>query len=191
MKNFDEEKAINGITMFLEAYDIDLNDPGLKETPRRIVKAYEEFLSGDNALNPTILSTDFIQQYDEMIVVRDISFVSMCEHHFLPFWGKAHVSYLPKGKVVGLSKVARLVENFARQPQIQERMTKQIADSIEENLLTDGVGVVIVAEHSCLSFRGIKKHGATMITSAMNGNFRTDAKTRSEFMSLIEAGISK
>tara|TARA_Y100001970_G_C14240525_1_gene864641 strand:- start:1349 stop:1924 length:576 start_codon:yes stop_codon:yes gene_type:complete len=191
MKNFDEEKAMRGITMFLEAYDVDLNDPGLRETPRRIVKAYKEFLSGDNALNPTILSTDFIQQYDEMIVVRDISFVSMCEHHFLPFWGKAHVSYLPKGKVVGLSKVARLVENIARQPQIQERMTKQIADSIEETLATDGVGVVIVAEHSCLSFRGIKKHGAAMITSAMNGNFRKDAKTRSEFMSIIEVGISK
>jgi GTP cyclohydrolase I len=191
MKNFDEEKAIRGITMFLEAYGIDLNEPGLQETPRRIAKAYKEFLSGDNALNTTILSTDFIQKYDEMIVVRDISFVSMCEHHFLPFWGKAHVSYLPKGKVVGLSKVARLVENIARQPQIQERMTKQIADSIEANLATDGVGVVIAAEHSCLSFRGIKKHGATMITSAMNGNFRNDAKTRSEFMSIIEVGISK
>ncbi len=191
MKKFDEKKAMDGITMFLQAYGVDLNEPGLEETPRRIVQAYKEFLSGDNELNPKILSTDFIQQYDEMIVVRDIPFVSMCEHHFLPFWGKAHVSYLPKGKVVGLSKVARLVENIARQPQIQERMTKQIADSIEETLETDGVGVVIAAEHSCLSFRGIKKHGSTMITSAMNGNFRTDAKTRSEFMSIIQVGILK
>ncbi|MBR74087.1 MAG: GTP cyclohydrolase I FolE [Dehalococcoidaceae bacterium] len=191
MKKFDEKKAMDGITMFLQAYGVDLNEPGLQETPRRIVQAYKEFLSGDNELNTKILSTDFIQQYDEMIVVRDIPFVSMCEHHFLPFWGKAHVSYLPKGKVVGLSKVARLVENIARQPQIQERMTKQVADSIENTLETDGVGVVITAEHSCLSFRGIKKHGSTMITSAMNGNFRTDAKTRSEFMSIIQVGILK
>ena len=191
MKKFDEKKAMDGITMFLQAYGVDLNEPGLQETPRRIVQAYKEFLSGDNELNTKILSTDFIQQYDEMIVARDIPFVSMCEHHFLPFWGKAHVSYLPKGKVVGLSKVARLVENIARQPQIQERMTKQVADSIENTLETDGVGVVITAEHSCLSFRGIKKHGSTMITSAMNGNFRTDAKTRSEFMSIIQVGILK
>ena len=188
MKKFDEKKALEGIIMFLEANDIDLSQSGLSETPKRIVKAYQEFLSGDNDLNKNILSTDFIQQYDEMIVVKDIPFVSMCEHHFLPFWGKAHVSYLPKGKVVGLSKIARVVYNVAGQPQIQERMTKDIADSIEKNLETSGVGVVVTGEHSCLSFRGIKKHGATMITSAMNGNFRSDAKTRSEFLSIIDVG---
>ena len=188
MKQFDENKAITGMTMFLESYGIDLSQSGLADTPKRIVKAYSECLSGDSKFNQDILSTDFVKQYDVMIVIRDIHFISICEHHFLPFWGRAHVSYLPKGTVVGLSKVARLVENIAHQPQIQERMTKQIADTLEDVLKTDGVGVVIVAEHSCLSFRGIKKYGASMVTSAMNGNFRKDAKTRSEFMSIIDIG---
>jgi GTP cyclohydrolase I len=182
---FNEKNAIAGIKMFLEAFDLDLKSDGLEGTPKRIVNAYKEFLSGDPALNKEILATEFVEEYEDMVNVIDIPFISICEHHFLPFWGKAHVSYLPKGKVVGLSKIARLVDNVAKQPQIQERMTRQIAQILQTALETDGVAVVVKAEHSCLSFRGIKKTGTQLITSSMKGNFRNDAKTRSEFMSMI------
>ena len=184
-KEFNEKNATAGIKMFLEAFDLDLKSDGLEDTPKRIVKAYKEFLSGDPSLNKQILATDFVEEYEDMVNIIDIPFISICEHHFLPFWGKAHVSYLPKGKVVGLSKIARLVDNVAKQPQIQERMTRQIAQILQEALETDGVAVVVKAEHSCLSFRGIKKTGTQLITSSMKGTFRNDAKTRSEFMSML------
>ena len=189
-KYFDEKKATDGIKIFLEAFGLDLKSDGLIETPMRIVNAYKEFLGGNEDDNEKILSTTFITKYEDMVIVKDIPFVSICEHHFLPFWGEAHVSYLPKGKVVGLSKIARLVDNIAKQPQIQERLTREIADIIQNYLNTDGVAVVIKAQHSCMSFRGVKKSGVELITSAMNGNFRNDAKTRNEFISMINMATS-
>ncbi len=134
------------------------------------------------------LTAVFDEDHDEMVVVKDIPFFSMCEHHLLPFHGKAHVAYLPSGKVLGLSKIARVVEAYAQRPQVQERLTSQIADLLMTELDALGVAVVMEASHSCMTMRGVKKAGSSMITSAMRGNFKTNQATRSEFMSLIQPG---
>jgi GTP cyclohydrolase I len=131
------------------------------------------------------LQVQFDEKHDEMVILRDISFYSMCEHHFLPFHGVAHVGYLPNGRIVGLSKLARAVEIFARRPQVQERLTSQIAECIEDVLSARGVGVVIEAEHLCMTSRGVRKPGSVMVTSAMRGAFREDPNTRQEFLRLI------
>jgi len=164
----------------------DPDRPGLKETPRRVAHMYMEMFAGLHIDPKRHLSVVFPEAYDEMVLVRDIPFTSMCEHHLLPFNGVAHVAYIPNGKVTGLSKLARVVEEIARRPQVQERMTQQIAEVIEEHLQTKGVAVVISAEHSCMSIRGIKKPGSSTVTSALRGLFKSSQPTRAEFMSLIK-----
>jgi GTP cyclohydrolase I len=160
---------------------------GLVDTPRRVVKAYEELFSGYQVDPTDYLERTFEETdgYDEMIVLRDIAFVSHCEHHILPVLGKAHVAYLPNRRVVGISKLARVVEAYARRLQIQERMTAQIANAIETALKPRGIAVVVEAEHQCMTTRGVMKPGVSMVTSRMLGAFREDAKTRLEFESII------
>lgn len=158
---------------------------GLLQTPARVVRAWSEMTAGYYQKPEEILGTTFGESCDEIIVVRDIEFYSTCEHHMLPFHGRAAVGYLPGERVVGLSKIARLVDCFARRLQIQERMTSEIADAMEEHLLAKGVGVVIRASHMCMAARGVRKPTADMTTSAMRGAFRTEASARAEFMRLI------
>jgi GTP cyclohydrolase I len=158
---------------------------GLLETPKRVAKMYAELFSGLHLDPSRHLKKVFLENYDEMVLVRDISFNSMCEHHLLPFIGKAHIGYLPKGKVVGLSKMARIVEEVSKKPQVQERMTHTIADLMSKELDAKGVIVVLEAEHSCMTIRGIKKPGSVTITSAVRGLFKTNESSRSEAMALI------
>ncbi|MBM3541517.1 MAG: GTP cyclohydrolase I FolE [Alphaproteobacteria bacterium] len=160
---------------------------GLVDTPSRVVRAYEEFFAGYEVDAVDLLSRTFEETdgYDEMIVLRDIRFSSHCEHHMVPIIGKVHVGYLPKKRVVGISKIARLVEAFARRLQIQEKLTAQIANTIDEVLDPEGVGVVVEAAHQCMTTRGVRKPGATLVTSRMLGSFRADPATRREFLSMI------
>jgi GTP cyclohydrolase I len=164
---------------------LDPDSEGLRDTPRRIAAMYQELFEGLTQDPVEALSVGFEEGHDEMVILREIPFYSMCEHHFLPFHGQAHVGYLPDGRIVGLSKIARALEIFARRPQVQERLTTQLAICIEEVLGARGVGVVIEAEHTCMTARGIKKPGAKMVTSAMRGRFRSDVNTRQEFLGLI------
>ncbi len=164
---------------------------GLVRTPERVRRMYDELTAGyhvdpDALLNGACFSVD----YDEMVVVRDIEFFSLCEHHLLPFTGRAHVGYLPKGRVVGLSKIPRIVDMYAQRLQVQERLTVQVADFLMERLEPKGVACVIEATHLCTMMRGVKKQQATMVTSSMTGTFRRDARTRAEFMGLIGKGGS-
>jgi len=183
----DQEKVQLATASLIEAIGQDPSREGVKDTPRRVAEMYAELFSGLDADPKAELTVGFEEGHYEMVILRDIPFYSMCEHHLLPFYGVAHVGYVPSpgGKVVGVSKLARVVEIFARRPQLQERMTKQIADTIFEALKPDGVGVVIEAEHLCMIMRGIKKPGTSVITSAVRGSFRSKAITRSEFLSLI------
>ena len=158
---------------------------GLLDTPRRIAEMYDEIFGG-LAIDPAeYLQVGFEVAHDEMVILREIPFYSMCEHHFLPFHGQAHVGYVPDGRVVGISKLARVVEGFARRPQIQEQLTSQIAETIMDVLNPDGVAVVIEAEHLCMTMRGVKKPGSRMVTSAMRGQFKQSSVTRSEFLALV------
>lgn len=161
---------------------------GLIDTPRRIAAMYAELFEGLRQDPVEALSVGFEEGHDEMVILRQIPFYSMCEHHFLPFHGEAHVGYLPEGRIVGLSKIARAVDIFARRPQVQERLTTQISECIESVLGARGVGVVIEAEHLCMTARGVRKPGAVMVTSSMRGTFREDATTRHEFLRLIGQG---
>ena len=166
---------------------------GVLDTPKRVVKAYEEFFKG-YATNPQeILSRTFkeVDGYDEMVVLRDITFESHCEHHMVPFIGKAHIAYLPDKKVVGISKLARLVDAFSKRLQIQEKLTAQIATSLNEILSPKGVAVVIEATHQCMTTRGVHKPGVAMQTSHMLGRFRSDPKTRQEFFSLLASPLHR
>jgi len=160
---------------------------GMLDTPRRVTKAYEEFFSGYTKDPRSILNTTFgdLEGYDEMIVLRDIAFSSYCEHHMVPFTGRAHIAYLPKDRVVGLSKLARLVDVFAKRLQIQEKLTAQIATTLDEVLQPKGVAVVVEATHMCMTTRGVNKTGTVMQTSKLLGRFRSDPRTRQEFYSLI------
>ncbi|MFW6105065.1 MAG: GTP cyclohydrolase I FolE [Chloroflexota bacterium] len=160
----------------------------LKDTPQRVAEMYAELFSGLDIDPKAELAVGFGEGYEEMVILKDIPFYSMCEHHLLPFYGMAHVGYIPSlgGRVVGVSKLARVVEICARRPQLQERMTKQIADAIFEALQPDGAAVVIQAEHLCMVMRGIKKPGTTVITSSVRGNFRSKVATRTEFLSLVQ-----
>jgi len=176
------ERAVREI---LAAVGEDPDREGLLETPARVARMYAELFSGLHS-DPSIhLKKFFTEKYDEMVLVRDISFNSMCEHHMLPFIGKAHIGYIPNGKVVGLSKLARVVEEISRRPQVQERMTEQIANLLIQELDVKGVAVVIEASHSCMSIRGIRKPGSVCVTSAMKGIFRSNLSSRSEVMTLI------
>lgn len=161
---------------------------GLKQTPHRVSKALR-FLTEGYQTDPqkVINGAKFTEKYNEMILVKDIAVYSLCEHHLLPFWGKCHVAYIPKEKIIGLSKIVRLVEIFARRLQVQERMTTQIAEVIQNSLDPMGVAVVIAAEHLCMQMRGVQKQGSVAVTSEMLGGFRTNEATRAEFMNLIKA----
>lgn len=169
----------------LEAVGENPDRDGLLETPARVARMYAEMFAGLRYDPGRHLAKVFAEQYDEIVLVRDMSFHSMCEHHLLPFTGVAHIAYLPSGSVVGLSKLARLVDEVARRPQVQERMTQTIADLMEERLQARGVAVVLEASHSCMTIRGIKKPGSMCLTSAMRGAFRDDLKSRAEVLELI------
>lgn len=181
----DRDALIATLRTMIDDLGLNPKDEGLAETPRRIADMYLELFQGLWQDPREVLNVTFDENHDEMVILRDIPFYSMCEHHFLPFHGRAHVGYLPDGKIVGLSKLARAVEVFARRPQVQERLTGQIADCIEDVLGAKGVGVVISAEHLCMTARGVRKPGSAMVTSAMRGRFRSDMSTRSEFLRLI------
>ena len=183
----DLNKMENGFRMILEGMGEDPSREGLLDTPKRVAKMYAELMTSlRSESNPSeILKTRFHEKYDEMIVVPNIEFASMCEHHFLPFTGRAFVAYIPGDCVVGLSKIPRVVEYFARMPQIQERMTRQIAELIQKELKPRGVAVLLEASHMCMTMRGVKKPGATMVTTQLLGRFKTDEKTRAEFMTYI------
>jgi GTP cyclohydrolase IA len=178
----DLKAAEQAARELLRAVGADLDYPGLAETPRRIAASLAELLT------PAEFTATLFRNegYDELILVRDISFQSLCMHHLLPFHGVAHVAYLPGDCIIGISKLARVVEAFARDLQLQERMTVQIADWLEQELAPRGVGVVLSAEHMCMTIRGIRKPGARTVTSAVRGRLRTDARTREEFFSLVE-----
>jgi len=184
----DQDKIRLAMTSMLEAIGDDPCRDGVRDTPQRVAAMYSELFSGVDIDPRAELTVDFEVGYEEMVILRDIPFYSMCEHHLLPFYGIAHVGYVPSrgGKVVGVSKLARVVEICARRPQLQERMTKQIADAIFDSLQPDGVAVVIKAEHLCMVMRGIKKPGSSVITSSVRGIFRSKAATRTEFLSLIQ-----
>ena len=181
----DLETIQQAVRTILRAVGEDPDRDGLLETPRRVAKMYAEMFSGLQLDPGKHLEVTFPEDYDELVLVRDIPFTSMCEHHLLPFTGVAHVGYLPQGRVTGLSKLARVVEEVARRPQVQERMTQTIAELVETRLGSSGVAVVIQAEHSCMSIRGVKKHGSSTITSALRGVLKTNQASRAEVMSLI------
>ncbi|MET8940639.1 GTP cyclohydrolase I FolE [Streptomyces rubiginosohelvolus] len=185
---FDEKRAEAAVRELLLAVGEDPDREGLRETPGRVARAYKEILAGLRQEPEDVLTTTFDLGHDEMVLVKDIEIMSLCEHHLLPFHGVAHVGYIPadSGKITGLSKLARLVDVFARRPQVQERLTTQVADSLMRILEARGAIVVIEAEHMCMSVRGIRKPGAKTTTSAVRGQLR-DASTRSEAMSLILA----
>ncbi len=181
----DNEAVADAVRKLLAAIGEDPDREGLLGTPRRIAEMYREVFFGMEQDPYSILSVGFEEGHEEMVVVRDIPFFSMCEHHLLPFHGVAHVGYIPKGRVVGISKLARAVDIFAKRPQVQERLTSQIADAIMEVVKPRGVAVVMEAEHLCMTMRGVKKPGSKVVTSANRGIFRTNLATRTEFMSII------
>ena len=181
----DRDALMRAIEQMVDAIGLDTKSEGLSETPRRIADMYLELFEGLRLDSHEPLSVQFTEGHSEMVILKDIPFYSMCEHHFLPFHGIAHVGYLPDGRIVGLSKLARAVEIYARRPQVQERLTSQIADCLEEVIGAKGAGVVIEAEHLCMTSRGIRKPGSSKLTSAMRGRFRDDEATRQEFLRLI------
>ncbi len=181
----DQMRIQAAVQEILRAVGEDPNREGLRETPERVARMYAEMFAGLGQDPREILKKTFTQKYDEMVVVRDIGFESMCEHHLLPFFGKAHVAYLPNGKIVGLSKLARVVEVLARRPQIQERMTEELADLLMEELQARGVAVILEASHTCMTVRGIRKAASICTTSAMRGAFATKESTRSELMAHV------
>jgi len=181
----DHARLERAVREILYAVGEDPDREGLHETPRRVARMYEELFGGLHEDPAQYLSKSFTERCDEVVLVRDISFNSMCEHHLLPFMGLAHIGYLPAEKVVGLSKLARVVESVARRPQVQERMTEEIADLLEEKLEARGVAVVIEATHTCMTVRGVRKPSSQCVTSAMRGCFRTRSSSRAEILTLI------
>ena len=181
----DQARVQRAVREILLAVGEDPDREGLRETPARVARMYGELFGGLHQDPRQHLKKFFTQTCDEVVLVRDISFDSMCEHHMLPFMGKAHIGYLPNGRVIGLSKLARVVECVARRPQVQERMTEEIADLLVEELQARGVAVVIEAVHTCMTVRGVRKPGAVCVTSAMKGIFRSKVSSRAEIMTLI------
>ncbi|MBP3677020.1 MAG: GTP cyclohydrolase I FolE [Agathobacter sp.] len=182
----DVKKVQEGVRMILEGIGEDVNREGLRETPDRIARMYEEIFAGMDMDCKEILSKTFTVDNDEMVIVKDIVFYSTCEHHFMPFYGKAHVAYIPDGKVVGLSKLARTVEVYAKRPQIQEQLTGQVADALMEHLNPKGVIVMMEAEHMCMTMRGVKKPGSKTVTFAMRGAFKEDETLVNRFMMMCK-----
>ncbi|GAB2666611.1 GTP cyclohydrolase I FolE [Arenimonas aestuarii] len=189
-KPVTQDQAEDAVRTLLRWAGEDPAREGLLDTPRRVAKAYGDWFSGYSVDPREYLARTFeeVEGYDELIVLRDIEFESHCEHHMAPIIGKAHVGYLPAGKVVGISKLARVVEAYARRFQVQEKMTAQIANCIQDVLQPRGVGVVVEGAHECMTTRGIHKRGVSMITSKMLGSFREDARTRAEFLRFIDVG---
>lgn len=187
MSQFDTEKIERAVVMLLEAIGEDPTREGLVDTPKRVARMFEEIFQGMNQDPKEYFQTYFGEDHEELVLVKNIPFYSMCEHHLIPFFGQAHVAYIPKGgKVAGLSKLARAVESVARRPQLQERITATIANTIVETLSPHGVMVVVEAEHMCMTMRGIKKPGSLTVTSAVRGIFETDAAARNEVLNLIK-----
>jgi len=184
-KKIDTDKIEKAAHDILTAVGEDTNREGLKRTPERVARMYVELLAGMREDPKTHLRGVFTEECDEIVLLRDIPFYSVCEHHLMPFIGVAHVAYLPSGLILGVSKLARIVDCFARRLQTQERLAYQIADFIMHNLNPQGVAVVLEASHSCMTIRGIKKPGSTMVTSALRGIFKKDPRSRSEVMSLM------
>lgn len=175
----------DAIVTILRKIGEDPNREGLVDTPKRVEKAYKFFTSGyDEDIEKLVGSALFEESYDEMVLVKDIEIYSLCEHHLLPFFGKCHVAYIPKGKVIGLSKIPRLVHAFARRLQVQERLTTQIAETINRFVKPVGVGVIVEARHLCMAMRGVEEKGSYAVTSAMLGAFKSDERTRMEFLQL-------
>jgi len=181
----DQERIQRAVREILAAIGEDPDREGLLDTPARVARMYAEVFSGLHTDPAQYLQKTFTQKHDEMVLVKDIEFASCCEHHLLPFTGRAHIAYLPDGQVVGLSKLARVVEAVARRPQVQERMTENLADLIMRELRPRGVGVIVEASHSCMTIRGVRKPGSMTITSALRGLFKTNPTTRGELMSLV------
>ncbi|MEK7270095.1 MAG: GTP cyclohydrolase I FolE [Planctomycetota bacterium] len=181
----DKKRIRKAARLLLLALGENPDREGLKRTPERLANLYEELFSPPKGDPRKILGAVFRERYDQIVLVRDIPFSSMCEHHLLPFFGHAHVAYIPNGKVVGISKLARVVDYFSRRPQVQERMTNQVADLIREVLKPIGVAVVLEASHTCMTLRGAKKPGSSVVTSAIRGCFRADPASRAEVMGLI------
>jgi GTP cyclohydrolase I len=181
----DLERIEVAVREILRAVGDDPDREGLRETPARVARMYAEMFAGLGADPRELLQKTFTQKYDEMVLVKDIGFESMCEHHLLPFCGKAHIAYLPNGKIVGLSKLARVVEVLSRRPQVQERMTEELADLVMKVLDARGVAVILEAAHTCMTIRGIRKANSICTTSAMRGTFQTNQGTRAELMALI------
>jgi GTP cyclohydrolase I len=181
----DLERIQKAVLEILEAVGENPQREGLRDTPKRVARMYAELLDGMQQDPSEHIKSIFHEKYDEIVLLRDIPFYSICEHHLMPFIGKAHVAYLPAGQVLGVSKLARVVDAFARRLQLQERLTEQIADFLMKNLNPQGVTVVIEASHSCMTIRGIQKPGAVMVTSALRGIFKSDPRSRSEVMTLL------
>ena len=184
-KPIDSERIRKAVREILLAVGEDIEREGLTETPDRVARMYAELLGGMREEPEKHLRSVFTENYEEIVLLRNVPFYSICEHHMMPFIGSAHVAYLPSGSVLGVSKLARIVDSFARRLQTQERLTYQIADFIMNSLKSQGVAVVLEASHSCMTIRGIKKPGSTMVTSALRGIFKRDPKSRSEIMSLM------
>ncbi|MBN1257257.1 MAG: GTP cyclohydrolase I FolE [Planctomycetes bacterium] len=182
----DHDKIRKGVRLLIEGMGDDPQRPGLVETPRRVAQLYEEIFSGIGKDPAELIKKVPNEEHDEIVLVRDIPFYSVCEHHLLPFLGQAHVAYLPKGNIVGLSKIARVVDMVAKRLQLQERLTTQVADTLMTTIKPLGVMVVIEAEHLCMTMRGIKAPGSRTVTSALRGTFRSDSSTRAEALALIQ-----
>ena len=182
----DHERISRAVSEIIAAIGENPSREGLAETPRRIAEMYAELFSGLYQDPLEVLAKGFQEDHKEMVILKNIPFYSLCEHHFLPFHGQAHVGYVPEGRIVGVSKIARVVDILARRPQMQERLTSQIADALMQGLQPDGVAVVIEAEHLCMTMRGVQKPGTVLVTSAIRGGFRRRAVTRSEFLALVQ-----
>lgn len=182
----NREKIEHHVKEILKLVGEDVEREGLLETPARVTRMYEEIFSGYGVDPREVLGVTFDEQHEELVIVRDIVYYSQCEHHMAPFFGRAHIGYIPSGKIAGLSKLARLVDAITRRLQVQERITSQIADIMDEVLQPHGVMVVVEGEHLCMCARGVKKYGSKTVTSAVRGEFRTSSALRSEFLSLLK-----
>lgn len=182
----DSKKIEEGVRLILEGIGEDRERPGIKDTPKRVAKMFAEIFAGLETLEEDLLKPIEGESHDEMVLLKDIPFYSVCEHHLLPFIGKAHIAYIPSGKIAGLSELAKALEHLAKRPQVQERLTAQLADMIMDKLKPRGCMVVVDAEHLCMSMRGIKKPGSRTVTSAVRGIFRSKQSTREEMLELIK-----
>ena len=186
----DQERIAKAVTEMLLAIGEDPRREGVRETPRRVAEMYAELFSGMRADPRAEMSVSYEEGHEELVIVRDVPFSSICEHHFLPFFGAAHLGYVPTGRVVGISKLARALESLSHRPQMQERLTNQIADLVHETLEPRGVAVTLRAEHLCMTIRGVRAPGSSIVTAAYRGSFKNDAQARAEFLALVGKGAA-